>query len=198
MSVNDNTRINGSAYYYDYRDYQTFLFVDVGGNVINRDAENKGIELEIQTTPRDGLDILANISYLDAEVKDLPLRVGSPLAPRDVKPTYTPELQATAMVRYAWPALGGTMSMQGDVSYSDEFYYNARNFDADKFSSYVMANARLSWMSDDGKLSGAFAIRNLTDERAGIQGFDIAILCGCNEVSYRAPRYYSLSLKREF
>ena len=198
MSVNDNTRINGSAYYYDYRDYQTFLFVDVGGNVINRDAENKGIELEIQTTPRDGLDILANISYLDAEVKDLPLRVGSPLAPRDVKPTYTPEVQATAMARYAWPALGGTMSMQGDVSYSDEFYYNARNFDADKFSSYVMANARLSWMSDDGKLSGAFAIRNLTDERAGIQGFDIAILCGCNEVSYRAPRYYSLSLKREF
>ena len=198
MSVNDTTRINGSVYYYDYEDYQTFLFVDVGGNVINRDAETKGIELEIQTTPSEGLDILANISYIDATVKDLPLRINSPLASRDVKPAYTPDLQATAMVRYAWAALGGTMAVQGDVSYSDEFYYNARNFDADKFSSYVMANARVSWMSQDGKLSGALAIRNLTDERAGIQGFDLANLCGCNEVSYRAPRYVSVSIKREF
>jgi iron complex outermembrane receptor protein len=61
-----------------------------------------------------------------------------------------------------------------------------------------MANARVSWMSQDGKLSGALAIRNLTDERAGIQGFDLANLCGCNEVSYRAPRYVSVSIKREF
>jgi iron complex outermembrane receptor protein len=61
-----------------------------------------------------------------------------------------------------------------------------------------MVNAMLSWQSTDEKLSASLAIRNLTDERAGIQGFDLATLCGCNEVSYRAPRYYSVSVKREF
>ena len=29
LSVGDNTRINGSMYFYDYEDYQAFLFVDV-------------------------------------------------------------------------------------------------------------------------------------------------------------------------
>lgn len=198
MSVGDTTRINGTIYYYDYEDYQSFLFVDVGGNVINRDAETTGMEIEIQSSPREGLDLLASASYIDAEVKDLSLRVGSPLPSRNVKPQYTPEVQAMALARYAWPALGGTVAMQGDVSYSDEFYYNARNFDADKFDSYVMVNALLSWTSEDEKLTGSFAIRNITDERAGIQGFDLAVLCGCNEVSYRAPRYYSVSVKREF
>ncbi len=198
LSVGDNTRINGSMYFYDYEDYQAFLFVDVGGAVINRDAETMGVELEIQSSPSDQLDLIAAISVLDSEVKSVPLRVGSPLPPIDVKPNYTPEVQATALARYNWDAFGGNMALQGDISYSDEYYYNLRNFDADKFDSYVMVNASMTWRSADEKFSGMLSIRNLTDERAGIQGFDVAIFCGCNEVSYRAPTYYSLSVKREF
>jgi iron complex outermembrane recepter protein len=195
---NGNTRLNGSLFYYDYTDYQAFLFVGVGGVVINADAETWGAELELQTSPTDGLDLLFNIAYFDAEVLDVPLRSGSPLPPRDVEPTYAPELQATAMARYSWAALGGEMAIQGDVSYSDEFYYNLRNFDADKFDSYTMANALLSWESSDQGWLATLAVRNLTDERAGIQGFDLATLCGCNEVSYRAPRYYSVGLRHNF
>lgn len=197
-SLSDSTRINGTIYYYDYKDYQAFLFTDVSGVVINRDAETSGMELEIQSSPSEGLDLLASISYVDAEVQDVPLRLGSPNPPKNVKPVYTPEVQATALARYSWPTARGSLSVQGDISYSDEYYYNLRNFDADKFDSYVMVNASMSWLSQDEKLSGTLAVRNLTDERAGIMGFDIATFCGCNEVSYRAPTYYSLSVKREF
>ncbi|MEH6607853.1 MAG: TonB-dependent receptor [Halioglobus sp.] len=193
-----STRLNGSAYYYDYTDYQAFLFVGVGGVVVNADAESYGAELELQTTPMAGLDIILSASYLDAEVKDLPLRSGSPLPPVDVEPTYAPEVQALAVVRYTWDGLGGVMTVQGDASYSDEYYYNLRNFDADKFDSYTMVNALLSWQSSDGDWLVTGAIRNLTDERAGIQGFDLATLCGCNEVSYRAPREYNIGLRYEF
>ncbi|MFT5710933.1 MAG: iron complex outermembrane receptor protein [Halioglobus sp.] len=193
-----NTRLNGSLFYYDYSDYQAFLFVGVGGVVINADAETWGAELELQTTPIDGLDLLFNVAYFDAKVLDIPLRFGSPLPPRDVKPTYAPELQATAMVRYSWSALGGELAVQGDVSYSDEFYYNLRNFDADKFDSYTMFNAMASWESSDQRWLATLAARNLTDERAGVQGFDLATLCGCNEVSYRAPRFVSVGMRYSF
>ena len=193
-----STRLNGSVFYYDYSDYQAFLFVGVGGVVVNADAETYGVELELQTSPMPGLDLMFSVSYFDATVKDIPLRNGSPLPPRDVKPTYAPELQATGLVRYAWSALGGTLAVQGDVSYSDEFYYNLRNFDADKFDSYVMVNTQFNWISPDENWTATFAVRNLTDERAGIQGFDLATLCGCNEVSYRAPRSYSIGLRRDF
>ena len=86
--------------------------------------------------------------------------------------------------------------MQADVSYSDEYYYNLRNFDADKFDSYTVANALISY--ENNGWTATLAARNLGDERPGVQGFDLATLCGCNEVAYRAPRYYSLSLRKDF
>jgi iron complex outermembrane receptor protein len=198
MSLSENTRLNGSVFYYDYSDYQAFLFVGVGGVVINADADNIGMELELQSSPSEGLDVILSMSYFDATVKDIPLRSGSPLPPRDVDPTYAPELQMTGLVRYEWPISSGTLAIQGDVSYSDEYYYNLRNFDADKFDSYVMVNSQLSWMSSDGLWLATLAVRNLTDERAGVQGFDLATLCGCNEVSYRDPRSFNLGIRREF
>ena len=192
-----STRLNGSAFYYDYTDYQAFLFTGVSGVVVNADAENKGIELELQTSPFDGFDALFSIAYFDATVENVPLRVGGPII-RDVDPTYSPELQATALVRYGWDALGGRMSISGDVSYSDDFFYNLRNFEADKFDSYTMVNARLGWVSADEVWEAALKFQNLTDERAGIQGFDLATLCGCNEVSYRPPRWIGVSIKYAF
>lgn len=196
-NLSDRTRLNASAFYYDYQDYQAFLFVGVGGVVINADAETFGAELELQTTTDSGWDLLFNVAYTDSTVQDLLLRNGSPLPPRDVKPTYAPELQATGVARYAWNAFGGTMSWQGDVSYSDEYFYNLRNFDADKFDSYTMVNTQLGWESDNG-WSLNLRLDNATDERAGVQGFDLATLCGCNEVSYRAPRSLMLGLRKEF
>ena len=191
------TRFNGSVFYYDYQDYQSFLFTGVGGVVINADATNVGMELELQTSPIEGLDIMLSGSWFNAEVKDVPLRVGGPIT-ADVEPTYAPELQFAGLVRYEWPVFGGFASVQGDFSYSDEFYYNLRNFDADKFDSYTLVNALVGWRTDDGRWSGNLGVRNLTDERAGNQGFDLATLCGCNEVSYQPPRWYGLNLKYKF
>ena len=192
------TRINGSAFYYDYSDYQAFLFVGVGGVVINADAENVGLELELQTSPAEGWDLFLGAAWFDATVKDVLLRSGSPLPPRDVDPTYAPEFQVTGMARYEWPAFDGMLNVRADVSYSDEFFYNLRNFDADKYDAYTMVNAGIGWTNDNGDWNVDFKINNLTDERAGIQGFDLATLCGCNEISFQPPRWYGISLRRSF
>ena len=191
-------RLNGAAFYYDYSDYQAFLFTGVGGVVINRDAETTGAELSLQMTPADGWDVMLAASWTDAEVQKVPLSLTAQDVNLNVKPTYTPEYQAAGLVRYEWPALGGSMSIQGDFAYSDEFYYNLRNFDADKFDSYVMYNASLGWTDADAKWQITLAGRNLSDERAGLQGYDLANLCGCNEVSYRNPRLYAMNVRYSF
>lgn len=192
--LDGTTRINGNIFYYDYNDYQAFLFTGVSGIVINADAENIGAEIEIQTSPYEGLDIMLGASYIDAELKNVPLRINGPIS-RNVRPTYTPEWQVSGMIRYEWPAFGGFLSVMSDFSYSDEYFYNLRNFDADKFDSYFMLNARVGWISEDGKWEASARVANITDERAGIQGFDLATLCGCNEISFRPPRWYGLTLK---
>jgi len=192
-----STRFNGSVFYYDYTNYQAFLFTGIGGVVINSDADNYGIELELQTSPFEGFDALLGLSWFDATVKDVPLLIGSANL-RDVNPTYAPEFQVTAMARYEWPMLNGMMSITGNVSYSDEYFYNLRNFDADKFDDYVMVNMGLGWNSEDGHWQARFKVNNVTDERAGIQGFNITTACGCNEISFRAPRWYGFNVRYNY
>ncbi|MBM5810901.1 MAG: TonB-dependent receptor [Gammaproteobacteria bacterium] len=190
-------RFNGNVFYYDYKDYQAFLFTGVSGVVLNADARYYGADFDLQFSPVSGLDLILGASWIDATVKDLPLRVGGPLI-RDVQPTYTPELQFMAMARYEWPAFGGYLSVSGDVSWSDSFYYNLRNFAADQFDSYYLLNLQFGWQSEDGAWQATLAGRNMTDERAGNVGFSLATLCGCNEVAYRAPRWIGMTVRRSF
>ena len=205
-------RFNGTFFYYDYSDYQAFLFGGVSGIVINQDAETFGVEFEVQTSPIEGLDALLSIGWFDATVEDVPLRAevpgdggaapctaGSPVICRDVEPVYAPSTQVAGLLRYEWPIGGrGTMSVQGDFSWSDSFYYNLRNFDADQFDDYTLVNAVIGWVSPEEHWAVNLAARNLTDENAGIQGFDLATLCGCNEISFRPPRRYEVNVKYSF
>jgi iron complex outermembrane recepter protein len=193
-SSGGTTRVNGTAFYYDYQDYQGFLFTGVSGVVVNNDADNKGIELEIQSSPVEGLDLLLSGAWFNATVKDVPLRVGGPIV-RDVKPVYAPETQITGLVRYEWPGFGGMLNVQADATYSADYFYNLRNFDADKYDGYTKIGARIGWISPQQHWDVSLAIQNITDERIGIQGFDLATLCGCNEVSYQPPRWYGLSVR---
>jgi iron complex outermembrane receptor protein len=195
--ANGHTRINGTVFYYDYEDYQAFLFTGVSGVVVNNDADNYGIELDIQSSPMEGLDLLFAASWFDATVKDVPLRVSGPII-RDVDPVYAPEIQASGLVRYEWPINNGKLHVQADFSYSDDYFYNLRNFDADKYDSYTKIGAGFGWTNDADDLSITFSARNLTDERIGIQGFDLATLCGCNEISFQPPRWLGLNVKVSF
>ncbi|NOR66753.1 MAG: TonB-dependent receptor, partial [Woeseiaceae bacterium] len=61
--------------------------------------------------------------------------------------------------------------------------------------SYTKVDARVGWVSPDEHWDISVAVRNLTDERIGIQGFDLATLCGCNEVSYEPPRWYGITFR---
>ena len=189
------TRFNASIYYYDYKGYQAFLFSGVGGVVINADARTYGGEASLFTSPIPGLDLGLSVSYFDAKVKNVPLRAGGPIK-RDVRPTYAPPLQGSAILRYEWDAFGGKLSVQGDASYTDPFYYNLRNFDADKYGRTVMVNAGLGWSNDVWNIN--FRIRNLTNVHQGVQGFDLATFCGCNEVSYKPPRLFQLGVRYNF
>jgi iron complex outermembrane receptor protein len=87
------------------------------------------------------------------------------------------------------------LHVTGDFSYSDDYFYNIRNFDADKYDSWLMVNAGIGWTNEDGRWQVRLNVNNITDENAGIHGFDLATLCGCNEISYQPPRWYGLSVR---
>jgi iron complex outermembrane recepter protein len=187
-------RLNGSAFYYDYRDYQSFVFFGLTSRVSNNDAEYIGAELELIAAPTDNITLMLSGSYIDAEVKDVDLFT----IPTDVKPAFTPEFQFSGLLRYEWPVLGGIMYLQGDFNYKDDFFYQLINFDSVKSDGGIIGNARIGYSTDDEKWNAVLAIENLADERYTTFGFDFSTFCGCNETAYNRPRWVSFTLSRNF
>ena len=79
--MDGRARLNGAAFYYDYDDYQAFVFVQSSGTVTNLNAETTGVELDLTLNPVDGLDIMFGASYFDAVVEDLGLAASDPSVP---------------------------------------------------------------------------------------------------------------------
>jgi iron complex outermembrane receptor protein len=194
---NGTTRLNGSFYYYDYDDYQGFFFTQVTGYVRNVDAKYKGFELELFTSPIEGLNLQLGFAHFDGNVYDVQLGPGIFV---DTEPSFAPDEQLSGLLRYEWPeqVLGGYVAIQGSFNYASSFYDNIRNFDASRMPSYIIGNARLEWHSADGHWSGAVFAHNLADERYFTIGFDLSNATGSNSLVPGKPRWFGVSVRYDY
>lgn len=165
-------RLNGAAYYYDYQDYQAFALDSLTTVVFNTDAETYGLELELQASPVEGLDLLLGLGLIDNTVEDGHTQPDG--TPVDRTAVLTPEVNISGLVRYQWSALGGMLAVQGDVNYMSSHYFQLKNSPVGKESGYAITNARLSWMSEKGDWDVSVFVNNLFDEDHRLMVFDLA------------------------
>ena len=185
-------RLNASAYYNDYKDFQAFTIVSLATNVVSApDAESIGFETELFLTPAEGLDVAFGLSYNDINVT---LADGS-----KTTSIQSPKWNVNGLVRYEWPAFnGGSMTIQGDIHYRSKHYHSVTRADAVTQDGYHIANARLSYTSADGKWEAAVFAENITDENYVVQSFDIAAVLGWIEEYYGRPRWVGGSVSYHF
>jgi len=188
------TRVNGSAYYYDYKGYQGFFFTQVTGYVTNLNGRYEGLELEMASRPVQGLDLSINGSYLNARLFDIQLGPG---IFRDSQPSFAPRFHAAALARYRLPfgVAGGHVSAQASGDYVSYIYDNIRNFAASKLPAYIVTNLRLSWDSDNGRWQTAVFANNVADRRYYTIGYDLSNATGSNSVVPGLPRRYGLNVR---
>lgn len=191
-SLTDRTRLNVSAYYYDYQDYQAYTFDGFVSLLFNANAEMKGGEIELTTSPIDGLDMMFGVAYMDAEVKDLPASI-SPSGKEDA--VLAPKWSYNGLVRYAWPALNGELAVQADYSWRDDQNFNLAYTPVIKEGSYGIANARVSYTTEDEAWSAAVFVKNLTDEEYRSFGFDTTSYFGATENVVGTERWYGAELR---
>jgi iron complex outermembrane receptor protein len=184
-------RLNGAAYYYDYQDYQAFFIVGIDTITFNTDAESTGFELELMTTPVEGLDILLGMAYNDIEV-DLPSGKGPSVQ--------SPEWNLNGLVRYQWDMLGGTMAIQGDAVYRDEHVFALTGAETVQEDGYTVANVSLTYTSGDEHWEVRGFVDNVTDEEYLVQTFDLSgpDVFGMTEQYYGRPQWWGVSLKYSF
>ena len=186
--------LNGSAFYYDYKNYQAFKFINFSTVVSNNPATIKGFEAEFNVRPVHGLELMTGLSYVDAEVKNVPLSngLGSTVVSR--RPPFSSKWQANATARYAMPIANGELAIQGDVQYRSSFFFSLTNFQATKVRAYTLLNARVSWTTADKQWEFAAFGRNLTDRRYRTVGFEASDFGGWTQVGYGEPRWLGVSV----
>ena len=168
-SLTDRVRLNASAYYYDYSDYQAYSFDGFATFLFNADAETYGAEFELVATPIDGLDILLGLSLLDAEVSNVPLTISDT---GTEKAALAPDVTFNGLVRYEWQALGGSLSVQADYVWQDNQNFNLVFTPVIEEESYGVANARLAYTNAEDSWTVAVFVRNLADTEYRTYSFD--------------------------
>lgn len=184
--LNGRARINGAAFYYDYKDYQAFEAYGITSVIANLQAHIAGAELEAAIVPLEGLDITFSASTLTARVKNVILP-GGEMADR-VMPQ-APKWSLNASARYQWTALNSTWSVESDAKTDSASFFDTYNAPVNYEGGHTVANARVTYTNSAGNLSVALFCKNLTDRRYRIYSSDLSGLGFADQV-YAPPRWF--------
>lgn len=223
-ALNDgNLKINGTAFIYDYNDYQAFSVVGGTPQVENTDAKSHGAELEVFWSPTPALDVILGGSYLDTEVEEVSgpgqqfgpeFFPGAPDAgdcvnqggffecnfPQasitDAEFPNAPKFSFNYLFRYNIDAIGGNIAAQFDGAYYDDQFLEVTNGPSAVQPAYNVSNVSLNWTDADDKWEASIYAKNVFDTEYRGYALNLGIL---GTTSYFAPpRTYGASLKRSF
>ncbi|BBD96778.1 TonB-dependent receptor [Sphingobium amiense] len=186
--------LNGSVFYYDYTDYQSFKFVNFSSVVANNAATIKGAEFDLHLRPASGFELTAGMSYIDATVKGVTVSNALGVAVLSRKPPYTSKWQGNVAANYVIPVGGGELSLNANAQYRSSFFFSLTNFDATKVKSYALVGARIGWTTPDGAWDFAILGKNLFDKRYKTVGFDLSDFGGLSQVGIGEPRWIGGSI----
>lgn len=185
--------VNGTAFHYDYSNYQSYLFQGLRGQVTNLPARYTGAEAEVSLSLLPGLDLSGQVAYIDAKVRDFPIGTGT----REVRPTYTPTWSGATRISYTTKIGAGEFRVGADMTFKSSFYHNARNFSADLLPGYTLFNADVNYEFENGLSLGGY-LKNITDKRYAVVGLDLSGACGCNLEAYGEPMTWGLKVGYKF
>ena len=185
-------RLNGSAFFYDYQDFQTFRFERLNQVIFNTDAQMLGAELELQASPAQGWNVVLGLAVLNPEAQDIPSPRGGSF---DRTPVAAPEFSATASARYEWPAMSGNLAVHAWGSYQSSVYYDIQNVPVSKQGGYGLGNLRVSYSDAAERWEVAAFVHNITDQEYLSYTFDFTATFGFNQQAYGKPRWAGVSFR---
>jgi iron complex outermembrane receptor protein len=187
-----DVRLNATAFYYDYENYQALSFSGLSQFINNSDATVKGADFELTWLPGDNWDINLGASLIDSEVDEVVVRgTGSVTGSEMVQ---APNFSLNGLVRYQATE---KMSFQIDFNYQGEQYFDITNSEISKEDSYTVFNARIGYDISENLSVSAF-VKNLTDEEYRVYSFDFTAPAGLNQNFYAPPRWAGITLAYTF
>lgn len=189
-------RINSTAFYYDYRNFQTFNYVGVAGLLTNQDARAYGIETEIDAAVTRSLRVHVSGAYLHTKIMDVAKATPSgATVVADRSMAFAPSWSAGGGVTYT-RALGAGRELTLDWNFDARTSRFAGNFGdpGTELEGYFRHNASATIDFDRGLQLRGF-VDNISNRRnltyAGPSFASIGII----QVRYAMPRTYGVALR---
>lgn len=194
--ANRSVLVNGSLFYYDYDDVQTFVRDDGGaipvqrlGNI--RHARVYGADLDVDWRPVKGLDLFAGIGLLKTRLSSFATGAGTVDAGNELP--NAPAFTFNGRARYEF-LIGARLkaSVLGSARYSDGVFKDAANDPLIEAGSYWLLDARIGFGASDDRWEIALWGKNLTDDQHVVQGLDVASL-GFGNRTFNSPRTFGVT-----
>ena len=187
-------RLNLAAFYYDYRKYQAFSYIDLVEAINNRQASERGAEVEADWAPSSNWYVHIGASTLDSTVKGVVLPDGEIV---DRSLPQAPSFSGNALLRFQWHSFGGTASIQADAAYNGPQYFTVLESPVDYEGGRTVMNARASYTSADSRWTTSLSATNLTNKIYRIYSLDLSII-GLANSRYAPPRWALLAVTYRF
>jgi iron complex outermembrane receptor protein len=210
--IESRLQLNASAFFYDYEDYQVvdFFIGPNGPNLVfyNADAENLGLEIELNAAPTESDRFNLAFTYLDSEItSDLCLNpsgytggtVDSCAAIglqgfnfEGQQLPHVPEISIKGGYEHIYRAdAGWELSARLDVRHVDEQYVAPSIVDVALQEAYTTGDITVSWQSASDKVALSAFVKNVSDE-----AIKTGYFVGFSTVA--APRTYGINATYHF
>lgn len=203
----DRARINGAAFYYDYKDMQLNSLPPGGETgsfqvVFNAaKATVKGIELATTFVPNDDFEYSVSVQLLDATFDDFVAENPNEPAVGEINRSggtmpRAPEVSVSFSSKYIWIIGERALTWHADLRYEGDQYLDVFQDDKVQRESNYMINTRLNYELTDDMTISAW-IRNLTDEETVQSSIRADNLLGVASF-YAPPSTFGLTLDWSF
>ena len=213
--LNGAVTLNGSAYYYDYKDLAVNILVPTGSVVVNAGAARiKGVDLDFIIAPARGFRITGGVGVIDGEYTKFmngPVFIPNPAtctpAPAQLPGARTggntqcaadlkgfttarsPKFTMSLSPSYSFDTSVGAFTLAATYYHNSGFFWDSSNRITQP--TYDVVNTSLSWDSSGKGLGVRLWARNLFDDRYLTYAASSAVR---DQAAYAPPRTYGATL----
>ncbi len=172
--LNNTLRLNVSGFFTDYKNLQ--LIIQRGISPLTENAgksEIKGVEVELQWLPTDGLLITGAYGWIDAKYTELDANANASGIFLTNELQNTPENSFSIATDYTQPlAIGGELHWHLDYAWKDDHFNDAVNTPELMQESFGLLGANVTYRAVDDKWYVGIGGSNLTNEEYIVSGFN--------------------------
>ena len=190
--------LNMAGYYSRYTDQQVTIQVpNVAGGIASfvdnaGKADIYGLEIEGRMVPSRNFSAQVSFGYTNADYKEFLTFINGGTTPVDVANQRvfqnTPEFTAAASFTASTDFAGGALSVTPEVTLRSDYSLFEIPTPALDQDGYALVNASANWISGDGRYRIGMALRNLTDQRYRVGGYNFpGALFGNSIIGYYGP-----------